>query len=228
VHQLFDLDWTTAGYVTMTKDEDGYAWIEWIDQLHFTFPNTGHGKIPGIRPEAARLATASAVAWAAHGPTDSGPTEVWRGLVSLGGYRVIVDGFPVKAEDTTAPLELTVGRAGGWVPAGFFVGVTSQSHELLLASMHNTVASLADTSTAETFHSLVPVGTSLLMTSTSGPHVSLRRVEDASHVVPSDPIQAFTDTLDHVVVAEGHPPLVLRVTDDRTRVEAAVVLCEGT
>jgi len=226
VYELFDLDWTTAGYVTMTKDEDGHAWIEWIDQLHFTFPNTGYGKVPGIRPESGRMSVASGVAWAAEGTTDTDREQVWVGIRSLGGYRVVLEGSRVE-HDGANPLTLGAGQPVAWVPAGAFASTSGSTGDLVLSALQTAVAGVVGGSTNEEAHSVVAIGTGLLVTSRAGSRVSLRWIADASRVEPVEPFDTFEGTSDHVVVSEGGPPVLLRVTGDRTRVEAAVVECEG-
>jgi len=226
VHQLFDLDWTTAGYVTMTKDQDGYAWIEWIDQMYFTFPNNAYGKLAGIRPERGRIRAGPGVAWAAEGTTDTDRKEVWVGIVSSGGYRTAVEGRRVEVDVEAGPLSLATGQPVAWLPAGALLGATSTGADLVLSTLQTGATGLAGVSTDEQAHSVVAVGTSLLLTSGTATRVSLRRVEDVSRVEALGPFEAFDGTRDHALVVGGHLPMVLRVTGARTRVEAAVLVCE--
>jgi hypothetical protein len=228
VRRLFDLDWNTAGYVSLTLDKDGYAWVEWIDHLHFVFPNGGYGKIPGMRPDLARMSVGPATAWTAMGLTDADRYEVWSGVFSPGGYQRIVEGHPMAS--SSSALALGKGNSVAWGPNGAMVlmaeGGGDSAGTLLLGAVATGETRVAGQASNPVAHSLTAVGSSLIASSSAGASTTLLwRWEDPPGDGSSTPFATLEGTLDHVVVAGGYPPLVLRVTADGKNLQVARVHC---
>jgi len=223
VTRLLALAWTTAGYATFTVDEDGYGWVEWIDHLAYHFPNSWEGRLEGFRPDVATMAVGPAVAWAAEGLADTGVRKAFTGVVSLGGYRQHVEAQPLVAG--TEDFAVGAGTAHVWIGARAAAALTvNEAVELRCSADPSDTLPIAAPSDQESAHSAVPVHTELLLVSTTRhSEARLRRVNVAEG--STAPFATFDATRAHALVTGGFSPIVLRVTDDGTEVQAAVVRC---
>lgn len=226
--RLFDIGWSTTGYVLHIQRADGSGRLVFVNSLWVSYGWTGI--IAGMTPSAGWLSVGPEIGWVQSGLGESGYQQVSCGIASLGGYREYL--YPTPVTSTWAPALSDGGRGLAWLGsdlvAGFTITYGESRPTIVRIAPSGTLYPTPELSQARGYQarSVLNHHDNIVLTATKDQQVRMLRLSGDLLVVSSPSgVLDIADVSSHAVASVDSGVSFVRVSEDRHAVHASLIGC---